>query len=250
MVYQSIDIIIPNFNKAKYLNQCLNSVISQTYKNWKIYLIDDNSSDNSKEILLKYQNIENINILNLSENKGPAYCRNLGIQNSNSELIAFMDSDDFWPSDKLEKQIIYMKKNNYKFTYTDFCFFFNNNLKKKVMTNLPLYYDYENFLNHSSMSTSSIIVKREILDNIVFKKVNHEDYLFKCELLRKGEIAYKSEDTYVYYRINKDNRSSSKIKNILGLWKINKKENNLKFLANLKSIFLIGLNSLKKYGWK
>ena len=85
-----IDIIIPNYNKAKYLKECLNSVISQTYKNWKIYLIDDNSSnDNSKEILLKYQNIENINILNLNQIKGQSYCRNLGIQNSNSELIAF-----------------------------------------------------------------------------------------------------------------------------------------------------------------
>ena len=57
---QTIDIIIPNFNKAKYLSQCLNSIISQTYKNWKVYLIDDNSNDNSKEILSKYQNIENI----------------------------------------------------------------------------------------------------------------------------------------------------------------------------------------------
>ncbi len=247
---QAIDIIIPNYNKAKYLNHCLSSIISQTYKNWKIYLIDDNSIDNSKEILSKYQNFDNINIFILDENKGPAYCRNFGIKNSNSELIAFMDSDDFWPNDKLEKQINVMQKNDYNFTYTDFCFFFNDNLDKKKMTNLPLSYDYTSFLKHSSMSTSSILIKRDILDSIVFKNVNHEDYLFKCDLLRRGVLAQKVEGTYVFYRINKDNRSSNKIKNLLSLWTINKTKNKLNFLANLKSIFFIGLNSLKKYGWK
>ena len=101
---QTIDIIIPNFNKAKYLSQCLNSIIDQTYKNWKVYLIDDNSNDNSKEILSKYQNIENIKIFNFKENRGPAYCRNFGIQKSNSEFIAFMDSDDFGPKINLKNK--------------------------------------------------------------------------------------------------------------------------------------------------
>ncbi len=246
----TIDIIIPNFNKAKYISECLDSIISQTYKNWKIYLIDDNSQDNSKEVLLKYQNFENIKIFILEKNRGPSFCRNLGIQKSDSEYIAFMDSDDFWPKDKLEKQILAMQKNDYSFTYTDYYFFFNDDLKKMTKTNLPRFYDYKNFINHSSMSTSSILIKRKLLNKILFKEVNHEDYLFKCDLLRKGEMAFKIEDTFVFYRINKDNRSSNKLKNIYNLWTINKKNNNLKFFENLKSIFQIAINSLKKYGWK
>ena len=101
----TIDIIIPNFNKAKYLNQCLNSIISQTYKNWKIFLIDDNSKDNSKNILKQFEGNKNIEIFYLDENKGPSFCRNIGLEKSSSELIAFMDSDDIWPENKLEKQI-------------------------------------------------------------------------------------------------------------------------------------------------
>ncbi len=246
----NIDIIIPNYNKGKYLNQCLSSILSQTYKNWKIYLVDDNSTDNSQEVLLRYQNINNINILSLKENKGPSYCRNLGVKKSNSELVAFMDSDDFWPKEKLEKQISIMQKNDYELTYTDFYFFFNDDFERKKLTNLPLSFNYKSFLNHSSMSTSSIIVKRKILNDIAFKDVNHEDYLFKCDILRKGITAHKIEDAFVYYRINQNNRSSDKIKNILNLWSINKTKNNLKFFGNLKSIFFISLNSLKKYGWK
>lgn len=246
----TIDIIIPNFNKAKYLDQCLSSIISQTYKNWIIYLIDDNSTDNSKELLNNFKKFNNIKIFILDKNKGPSHCRNLGINKSNSEYVAFMDSDDFWPEHKLERQMKSIKKFNHDFSYTDYRFFFKDNLKNTKKSFLPNSYDYKSFLNHSSMSTSSIIVKRTLLNQINFKDVNHEDYLFKCDLLRKGEIAFKAENTYVYYRINKLNRSSNKLRNIINLWKINKENNNLDFFSNMKSIIYISLNSLKKYGWK
>ena len=246
----SIDIIIPNFNKAKYIDECLESIISQTYKNWKIYLIDDNSNDNSIEVLTKYKKFDNIKIFSLKENYGPSYCRNYGIDKSSSEFIAFMDSDDLWPKNKLEIQIKNMIKNNYSFTYTDFHTFFNDNIKEIKNSQLPLFFDYQKFLNHSSMSTSSILIKREILNDINFKNVNHEDYLFKCDLLKTGELAFKIKETYVYYRINKLSRSSNKIRNIYSLWKINKKHNNLSFFFNLKSVLSISINSLKKYGWK
>lgn len=250
MVNPNIDIIISNFNKGKYLKECLDSIFKQTYKYWKIYLVDDCSNDNSQEILNKYEKLDNIKIFRLKKNQGPSYCRNLGIKESKSEFIAFMDSDDFWPENKLENQIKNMIFNNYKFTYTDFYIFFNDNIKKVKKSNLPNYYNYKKFISHSSMSTSSILVKREFLKNISFKTVNHEDYLFKCDLLRAGEHAYKIKETYVYYRINKFSRSSNKFKSILSLWKLNRDYNNLNFLFNLKSIISISFNSLKKYGWK
>ena len=245
-----IDIIIPNYNKAKYLNQCLDSILSQTYKNWKIYLVDDNSHDDSTKILKKYENIDNINFFLLKENKGPAFCRNYAIDKSSSEFIAFMDSDDFWPKDKLKKQINEMLKNDYNFTYTDYNFFLNNNEKKIKTVKMPLFLDYKNFILKSSMSTSSIIISRNSLENVKFKNVDQEDYLFKCDLLKKGETAFNSKDTFVYYRINKNNRSANKLKNLVSLWQINKIHNQLNFFTNLKSLFFISINSLKKYGWK
>ena len=246
----NIDIIIPNYNKANYLEECLNSVISQSYKNWRIYLIDDNSNDNSKTILKKYEKNEKFKIFYLKENHGPAYCRNLGIKNSNSDYVAFLDSDDFWPHNKLEVQIKYALDNNYSFTYTDYKFFYNDDLSKKVLTNLPVSYSYKNFLMHSSMSTSSILLERQILKNTPFESVKHEDYLFKCKILRNINSAYKVKDIHVFYRINKNNRSSNKVSNLFNLWLINKNKNNLSFLENLKSIISISFNSLKTYGWK
>ena len=197
-----------------------------------------------------YQSFDNVNLFFLKENKGPSYCRNLGIEKSSSEFIAFMDSDDFWPKDKLEKQINNMFKNGYNFTYTDYNFFFHDQIQNIKTSELPLFLDFEKFILHSSMSTSSIIISRKILGDIKFKPVEQEDYLFKCDLLRKGEKAFKVIDTNVFYRINRNNRSSSKLKNICSLWHINKTQNKLNFLTNLKSLIFISINSFKKYGWK
>ena len=110
--------------------------------------------------------------------------------------------------------------------------------------------DYKNFILKSSMSTSSIIISRNSLGNVRFKKVDQEDYLFKCDLLKKGETAFNTKTTFVYYRINKNNRSANKLKNFVSLWQINKTHNKLDFFTNLKSLFFISINSLIKYGWK
>ena len=131
-----VDVIITNFNKAKFLEECINSVIHQTYKNWKLYIIDDSSSDDSLKIINKFSKLENINIIKLSKNKGPSFCRNYGMRVSKSKYISFLDSDDKWTSEKLSKQIDFMEKNNYYFTYTDYTPFFEKNKKKNLKKEL------------------------------------------------------------------------------------------------------------------
>lgn len=243
-----IDIIIPNYNKAKYLKECLESVINQTYKNWKIYLIDDFSNDDSRRILNDFRSYDNIKLIFTDKNYGPHHCRNLGIEQSNSDYVAFLDSDDFWPKEKLNLQIKDMIKNDLDFTFTDISYFKDSTIKKKI--ELPNFYDFNNFILSSSMSTSSILLKREIISKIKFKDVMHEDYLFKCDILRENINAIKIKDTFVFYRMTKQNRSSNKFNNLINLWQINKKFNQLSFFTNIKSVLSISFNSLKNYGWK
>ena len=122
-----VDVILPNYNKEQFLEEAIGSVVEQTYKNWHLYIIDDNSNDNSKKIINKFSHLKNITIIKLKKNKGPSFCRNLGMRISSSKYISFIDSDDSWVLDKLEKQILYMEKNNLTFTYTDYTPFFQNN---------------------------------------------------------------------------------------------------------------------------
>jgi len=251
----NIDIIIPNFNKGRFLEEAIRSVINQSYKNWKLYIVDDNSNDNSKIILNKYLKNKKINVFFLKKNRGPSYCRNYAIKKSNSNFIAFLDSDDFWTNKKLFEQITFMKKNNYSLTYSDYISFYQIKDKIKIIgkTNIRNNFNFESFIKDSSMNTSTLILKRTLINYVKFRNLKKlEDYIFKCDIFKKNKkiFAYKLQRHSAYYRIIKNARSSSKVKNLFYLWKYNYQFNKLSFLKNLKSIVLISLNSIKKYGLK
>jgi teichuronic acid biosynthesis glycosyltransferase TuaG len=247
----SVDIIIPVYNSGKFIKRAIKSVFSQTYKNWKLIIIDDASTDNSKNILNKIYNKNKyrIKILKNNINKGQAFSRNRGLKYSKSEFISFLDSDDYWGKNKLENQIKFMLNNNYDFTYTDFRIVKNNHRKKTIV--VPDFYNYIKFIHNSSISTSSIVLKKKIIKNIYFKNLSFlEDYFFKCQILRKGFIAYKCPKSYIYYSIRKDSLQSNRLSVLFSLWNINKNLNKMKFIQNIFSIFLIVVNSLKKYGFR
>ena len=248
----SIDIIMPSYNKANYLDDSIKSIICQSLKNWNLYIIDDNSTDDSWKIINKYSKLKNINIIKLKKNKGPSFCRNFGMRLSKSKYISFIDSDDTWNSKKLEKQIRFMEDNNFDFTYTDYTPFFERDGIKKVKksTSLAESFNFETFIRNSSINTTTMIISRSILKTHRFKKIKLlEDYVFKCGLLINNK-AIKLNENLATYRILNQSRSSQRIRNIYWLWKVNKKFNKLNFLENVLSIFSISLNSIKKYGIK
>ena len=244
---------MPNFNKGPYLKEAIDSVISQTYKKWNLYIIDDCSSDQSNEVINEFRKENKIKYIKLKKNKGPSFCRNFGIRISNSNYISFLDSDDYWVKDKLENQFNFMNKNNLSFTYTDYIPFIQKGHNKKFLkkTSLKDSFNFNEFTLNSSINTTTMIIERSIIKNLKFKKVKKlEDYLFKCQILKQNKVAYKFNSSSAFYRILDKSRSSQRIHNILYLWKINKKYNNFNIFRNLFSIFMIAINSLKKYGIK
>ena len=247
-----IDIIMPNYNKAEFISEAVDSVVKQTYKNWYLYIMDGGSTDSSLQKLSKFSKIKNIRIISFKRNKGPGFSRNYGMRISNSKYISFLDSDDGWSSDKLEKQLNFMRKNQYNFTYTDYTPFFQNKGKKifKQKTNLKSNLNFSEFIKNTSINTSTMIIERSIVKTHKFKKVKLEDYLFKCDILKNNIIAQKYNESLAFYRILKVSRSSQKIKNVSSVWQINKKYNKLNFIQNLISVFSIAINSIKKYGIK
>ena len=247
MEKEFVDVILPNFNKKKYLEEAIQSVLDQSYKKWKLYIIDDCSNDNSIEILDKFKDHNNIIIKQLSKNKGPSFCRNLGLRISSSEYIAFIDSDDYWKKDKLKDQINFMKKNNFSFTYTNYETF---GKKMKKIYNPPKL-NYLNFIKNTSIATSTMMIKREKIKSIKFTNSKIcEDYYFKCKLLKKVKFAYCLKKNLTKYRIRDKSLQSNNIRNFYWIWKINKNYNNLNFFENFISLFFISLNSIKKYGGK
>ena len=116
-----VSIITPAFNSESFIAETINSVISQTYQNWEMIIVDDCSTDNTKNIIRSFQEKDGrIRLIENETNKGSAYSRNLALRNATGRWIAFLDSDDLWLPEKLEKQIEFMTKNNYRFSYTKY----------------------------------------------------------------------------------------------------------------------------------
>ena len=242
-----IDIILPNYNSSKFIIKTIKSILKQTYKNWKLIIVDDSSNSETKEKVVKYKKFKKIKIYWLRKNMGAAYCRNFGIKNSSSKYIAFIDSDDVWAKNKLKSQITFMKKNNYQFTYTNYKTF---GLKEKNIVP-PKTISFNKFIKNTSIATSTMIVTRRISKGVNFTDTKIcEDYFYKCSILKEIGYAYCLNESYTLYRIRKDSLQSNKLRNLYWIWKINSKFNKLNFFKNLNSVISISLKSLKKYGFK
>lgn len=114
-----VSIIMPSYNTAKYIEESINSVLKQTYTNWELIIVDDCSNDNTDEVVNGIKD-SRIKYLKNEVNSGAAISRNKALKEAKGKYIAFLDSDDLWKKDKLEKQIKFMKENNYYFSYTNY----------------------------------------------------------------------------------------------------------------------------------
>ena len=116
-----VSIITPCYNGERFINYCIESVIAQTYKNWEMIIVDDNSKDNSKNIINSFtKNDSRIFSIYLENNIGAAEARNIAISRAKGRFIAFLDSDDLWHREKLEIQIAFMLNRNIGFSYTSY----------------------------------------------------------------------------------------------------------------------------------
>lgn len=117
-----VSIITPAFNSEKFIAETITSVQSQTYQNWEMIIVDDCSTDKTAEIISSFQEKDSrIKYIYNSTNRGSAVSRNMALQKAKGRWIAFLDSDDVWHPEKLEKQIEFMMKNSYHFSYTNYC---------------------------------------------------------------------------------------------------------------------------------
>lgn len=247
---ENVDIILPVYNCQDYINDTIKSIFKQSYKNWRLIIVDDCSTDNTRNILNKiFSNSiykKKILIFNNKKNLGQAYSRNRALKNIKAKYVAFIDSDDVWKENKLRDQINFMKKNNYEFTYTNY-FIFSKNIKKLII--VPSFFSYNKFIYNTSIATSSIIVTKKLIGNIKFNILRWcEDYAFKCQLLKKIKYAHRLNKASSIYKVRENSLQSNRLKVFFYVWLINKKINKMNFLKNFASLFFISLSSIKRYG--
>ena len=168
-----VNIIMPNYNKSEYIDEAIESVLRQSFTNWKLYIIDDFSSDNSFQIINRYKDNKKIKIIKLKKNKGPSFCRNLGMRISTNDFIAFIDSDDYWEEFKLEKQVKKFQENNkIDVLYSNYFTNINQKIEKKTK---HLFNGYcqskiiESYINGSPLTAwLTLMIKKNSIEKLEY----------------------------------------------------------------------------------
>lgn len=194
-MHLKISIIIPFYKNKKWLEEALDSVYNQTYKNIEIIIVNDGSKENILDIEKKYH--KNITFLK-QKNMGAAFARNEGIGIATGEYIAFLDSDDIWYPKKLSKQVHYMKENNLDWSHTDYARFKDNpeNIED-VKCNLSGMIVPKCFI-WNPIATPCVMIKNSILNNnndLRFdnnKAVGEDGYLWQM-IGKEYELGYLPE---------------------------------------------------------
>ena len=242
---KKVSVIVPVYNTSKYLDECINSIIKQTYKNLEIIFINDSSNDDSLEVISKYKD-KRIKIIDLKENKGVAVARNKGIEISTGDYICFLDSDDYWNLKKIEKQVKFMEKHNYTFIYSDYAFL-KNGVKKLVR--VPSKIIYKEALKNTTIFTSTVMFNMKYLtkEDIYMPNLRRgQDTATWWNVLRKGITAYAINEVLAIYRIdNKNSLSSNKFSALKRTWNIYKLQD-LNIFQRLYYFMFYVLNAIKR----
>ena len=162
-----VSIVTPYQNSGVFFKKALHSVINQTHKDWEWIIIDDCSKEKESSYLEDLSKKEKrIKVIHNKTKKGPAYCRNLGIKNSTGDFIAFLDSDDFWSYEKLEKQLNFMLENNYGFSATFYNVFDEKSGKIVYRVKGPKKCSHKKFLILNYVGCLTVMYKREIYPDL------------------------------------------------------------------------------------
>ena len=195
--YGLVSIIMPNYNSENYVKATIQSVLNQTYQNWELLFVDDCSTDNSLEIVKSFSD-DRIKILQNETNSGAAVSRNYALRMAEGKWIAFLDSDDLWIPEKLEKQLTFMVENNYDFTYTHYrvC---NNGTWEDFIRVSPKKVTLRKMYNYCYFSTITVMYSREKLGLLQIPDIKkRNDYALWLTALRKSD-AYLYPEVMSYY---------------------------------------------------
>jgi glycosyltransferase involved in cell wall biosynthesis len=244
-----VSIITPLYNSEKTISDTIDSVINQTYYNWEMIIVDDCSTDNSVDIVKSYIRDDlRIKLIQLTENSGPAVARNVGLENSLGRFIAFLDSDDLWFPQKLDKQISFMLNNDYVFTFSAYerFRFIDDSLKTINVKNSVSYQDLLK-TNHIGCLTA-MYDAHKIGKHFFPVTGKHEDYACWLSILKKDVIAYGLNEVLAKYRISSNSFSSNKLLVAKHQWNIYRQSENLSLLRSLYYFLHYTINGFIKHG--
>ena len=244
-----VSIVMPSYNTAEYIDKSIDSVLSQSYPYWELIIVDDCSTDNTDEVVGKYLSDSRIRYLKNEKNSGAAVSRNYALREAKGKWIAFLDSDDLWEPEKLEKQLGFMIENDYKFTYTDYKIKLNGEWLPFVYTG-PNKVTKFKMKNYCYFSTITVIYDREYVGLIQIENVRkNNDYAMWLKIIEKAQCYRYPECLSSYIKHEGSISSGSKMKLIKHhyiLWTVAEGKNPISAIfLTLRNLFFGVVKKLK-----
>jgi glycosyltransferase involved in cell wall biosynthesis len=218
-----VSIITPSYGSARFIAQTIESVLDQTYPHWEMIIVDDVSPDNANQIIESYtQKDDRIKLIKLDKNGGPARARNRAIEEAKGRYIAFLDSDDIWLPQKLEKQIKLMQEKNLSMTYSSYFTIdengnhINTRITKEKIT-------YTDMLKSNYIGNLTGIYDQEKHGKHFQETAGHEDYILWLKIIKLIKETEGDLEPLAKYRILSNSISAKKTKVLKWQWNIYRK---------------------------
>ncbi|WP_025731159.1 teichuronic acid biosynthesis protein TuaG [Heyndrickxia ginsengihumi] len=205
-----VTVITPSYNSSKTIKNAVRSVQQQTFRNWEMIIVDDCSNDDTRELLEAIeQSDERIRVHCLQENGGAAIARNIGLHQAKGRYVAFLDSDDCWKPEKLEKQLEFMQKNHYAFTFTSYELIDKDGTYLKKVVPAPRTITYNYLLKNTIVGTLTVMIDLEQVGAVQMPNIRtRQDFATWLAILKQGFVAYGLNEVLAEYRVGSEHSIS------------------------------------------
>ncbi|MFJ5747613.1 glycosyltransferase family 2 protein [Peribacillus frigoritolerans] len=226
-----VSVITPSYNCSSFIPETIKTVQDQTYFNWEMIIVDDQSKDDSVSIIKSYaEHDSRIRLIPLSKNVGAARARNIAIKEANGKYIAFLDSDDLWLPTKLEEQVAFMQKGNLAFSFTSYSLIDEEGKSLDVEVKAPKEVDYKHLIGNTTIGCLTVMLDRLQFKHIEMPDIQPEDTALWLLLLRQGYKAHGLPKVLSKYRIVSNSTSRNKFKAAYRYWKLLRNQEKLSFV--------------------
>lgn len=212
-----VSIIMPSYNTASFIAESIQSVLAQSYKDWELIIVDDCSPDNTDEVVKPYLSDERIRYLKNEKNSGTAVSRNRALREAKGKWIAFLDSDDLWMPEKLQKQVRFMEKNGYHFSYTNYAEIDTEDKRNGISVTGPKRITKTGFFNYCWPGCLTVMYDAETVGLIQISDIKkNNDYAMWLKVCKKADCYLLDEELALYRRGRAGSVSTHSIKTMIG----------------------------------
>ena len=220
-----ISIIVPVYNVEKFIRETMDSVLAQTYPHWELLLVEDGSSDASASVIEGYMEEKRerrIRLIRQPFNQGAARARNRGVKEAFGRYIAYLDADDLWMPEKLERELSFMKEKDAAFAFTGYEFADENGVGTGKIVRVPETLCFKQALSNTTIFTTTVMFDTEKIPKELLEmpEIKSEDTALWWKVLRQGYTAYGLDENLVKYRRAGRSLSSNKVEAIRRIWNL------------------------------